>query len=286
LNADTKFEGLLHLDARTATRSGGASDRFAGDYSPTPVRRGSIIHQAAEEICRLIEGRRLRAGDRLPPETALSEMLALSRNSVREAIRMLHGLGVVEKSTGRGAVVTAASTASWGIIDDAALIEASEVANEVRILTMKKCVTLAAKRLTAAELDRLRQEFAALEAASASGDRQAAKHAHDTFYGIVLAGARNALLVSIFKQADSARLTTLSLPADKTFVAEEHLEDHRALLEALLKRDGAAAAQAAQRHYLGLGRLIKLVVAQSAHATPGDRARAKGSKGKMQKASR
>jgi DNA-binding FadR family transcriptional regulator len=250
----------------------------AGDYSPTPVQRGSIIHQAAEEICRLIDGKMLRAGDRLPPETALSEMLGLSRNSVREAIRMLHGVGVIEKSTGRGAVVTTTSTAGWGIIDDAALIEASEVANEVRLLIMKKCVLLAASRLAVRELDRLRSEFETIESAVASGDHMAAKRAHDTFYGIVLAGARNPLLASIFKQADSARLTTLSLPSNKTFVAEQHLAHHRALLEALLKRDGAAAAQAVHKHYSGLGRLVKLVVAQSAHGAQSDRGQAKGRK--------
>jgi GntR family transcriptional repressor for pyruvate dehydrogenase complex len=230
-----------------------------GEYSPAPVKRGSIISQAAEEICRLINGKGLKPGDALPPETQLSAMLAISRNSVREAIRMLHGLGVVEKSAGHGAVVSAASTAGWGVVDEATLIEAAEVANEVRILTMEKCVALAAERLTDEELDHLARTFAELERSIAREDRAAAKQAHDSFYGLILAGARNSLLVSMFRQADSARLTTLYRPADKTFIADQHLKHHRTLLRALIRRDAAAAARAARKHYLALGQMIKLV---------------------------
>jgi len=75
-------------------------------YSPAPIRRESVISQAAQEICRVFEAERLSAGEALPPETRLSELLGISRNSVREALRVLHGLGYVEKAAGRRVVVT------------------------------------------------------------------------------------------------------------------------------------------------------------------------------------
>ena len=77
-------------------------------YGPSPIQRDSVISQAAQEICRIIEAERLAPGDALPPETRLSQMLGISRNSVREALRVLHGLGYVEKAAGRRVVVTAA----------------------------------------------------------------------------------------------------------------------------------------------------------------------------------
>lgn len=237
------------------------------EYTPVPVKRGSIINQAAEEICRLIDGTALRPGDAIPPETTLSAMLGLSRNSIREAIRMLHGLGVIEKKTGRSAVVTSASTAGWGIVDEAALLEAAEVANDVRVLTMQKCASLAAMRMSDEDLRRLAQEYDALTAAVQADDRAAAKRAHDAFYGLILAGAGNPLLVAMFKQADTARLTTLSVPASKTFVSRQHLDHHRALLTALSKRDSAGAASAARRHYASLGRMIRLVTARPARSS-------------------
>ena len=56
-------------------------------YGPSPIKRDSVISQAAQEICRIIEAERLAPGDTLPPETRLSQMLGISRNSVREALR-------------------------------------------------------------------------------------------------------------------------------------------------------------------------------------------------------
>jgi DNA-binding GntR family transcriptional regulator len=71
------------------------------------IRRDSVISQAVQEIRRYIEAQRLSPGEALPPETRLSQMLGISRNSLREALRVLHGLGHVEKIAGRGNVVTA-----------------------------------------------------------------------------------------------------------------------------------------------------------------------------------
>src|ERR1700719_1795961 len=100
-------------------------------YNPSPIRRESVISQAAQEICRFIEAERLAAGEGLPPETRLSQMLGISRNSVREALRVLHGLGYVEKAAGRRVVVTTGSSGK-GIFDERVIVEAAPVANEVR----------------------------------------------------------------------------------------------------------------------------------------------------------
>jgi len=66
----------------------------------------------------------------------------------------------------------------------------------------------------------------------------------------------------MFLQADSARLTKLSSPSHKTFLSKRHLEQHRAVLTALLARDGAAAAKAVRSHYAILRQMIDLVTAR------------------------
>jgi DNA-binding FadR family transcriptional regulator len=233
-------------------------------YSPAPVKRGSIVTQAADEICRLIDGTSLKAGDSLPPETQLSEMLGISRNSVREALRVLHGLGVIEKAAGRGAIISASSTAGFALVDETALIEAAPIANEVRSLTMQKCAAMAAERLRDTDLEELGRTFTALEAAINADDQVGAKRAHEAFYGMILKGARNPLLASMFMQADSARLTKLSSPSHKTFLSKRHLEQHRAVLAALMQRDGSAAAKAVRSHFLNLRQMIELVTGRSA----------------------
>ena len=101
-------------------------------YGPSPIKRDSVISQAAQEICRIIEAERLTPGDTLPPETRLSQMLGISRNSVREALRVLHGLGYVEKAAGRRVVVTAGAQGGKSMFDESVLLEAAPIANQVR----------------------------------------------------------------------------------------------------------------------------------------------------------
>src|SRR5580700_11738040 len=124
-------------------------------YDPAPIRRDSVITQAAQEICRLIEAERLGPGDALPTESRLAQMLGVSRNSVREALRVLHGLGYVEKSDGRRVVVTAAAQGGKSMFDESVLLEAAPIANEVRSHIAQKCAELAAERLTPAEITEL-----------------------------------------------------------------------------------------------------------------------------------
>ena len=199
-------------------------------YGPSPIKRDSIISQAAQEICRIIEAERLAPGDTLPPETRLSQMLGISRNSVREALRVLHGLGYVEKAAGRRVVVTAGAQGGKSMFDESVLLEAAPIANQVRSHIAQKCAELSAERMTAAELAELAGALAALEQAIARQDLAAAKAAHDAFHGLLLASARNPLLVAMFNQAQVARLSNIS-PEHKSFYDPRHLARAHLLAE-------------------------------------------------------
>ena len=227
-------------------------------YSPSPIRRESVISQAAQEICRYIEAEKLGAGDARPPETRLSQMLGISRNSVREALRVLHGLGHVEKAAGRRVVVTSGAQGGKSMFDESVLLEAAPVANEVRSHIAQKCAELSAERLTAAEIGELERALVALEEAIARADMAAAKAAHDAFHGLLLASARNPLLVAMFNQAQVARLSNVS-PEHKGFSDPRHLAHHRALLRALKKRDARAASAVVRKHFQSLGLMLEFV---------------------------
>jgi DNA-binding FadR family transcriptional regulator len=231
-------------------------------YDPAPIRRDSVITQAAQEICRLIEAERLGAGDALPPETRLAAMLGVSRNSVREALRVLHGLGYVEKAAGRRVIVTAAAPGGKGLFDEGVIIEAAPIANDVRSHIAQKCAELAAARLSAAEFTAMEDALAALEDAIARKDLGAAKSAHDAFHGVFLAGARNPLLVTMFNQAQGARLSNVS-PKHNSFYDPRHLEQHRALLRSLRKRDGRAARAVVRKHFQSLGLMLEVAARTS-----------------------
>lgn len=67
-----------------------------------PVRRSRLYEDIVRQIQDLIADRHLQPGDRLPGERELAEVLSVSRQSVREALRVLDYIGVVEVHPGEG----------------------------------------------------------------------------------------------------------------------------------------------------------------------------------------
>ncbi|QBI18533.1 FadR family transcriptional regulator [Egibacter rhizosphaerae] len=67
-----------------------------------PVERRRAYQEVVAQIQQEILAGRLRSGDRLPGERQLSEMLGVSRSSVREALRVLETLDIVRARTGTG----------------------------------------------------------------------------------------------------------------------------------------------------------------------------------------
>lgn len=68
------------------------------------IRRQKVYEAVAEQIERLIL-RKLKPGDKLPSERELTETLQVSRSSIRDAIRSLELMGLVEPRQGAGTIV-------------------------------------------------------------------------------------------------------------------------------------------------------------------------------------
>jgi GntR family transcriptional regulator, transcriptional repressor for pyruvate dehydrogenase complex len=74
--------------------------------SSEPAIKQRIGQQVVSRILELVRTGNLRPGDRLPPERELIEIFRISRPSLREALRALSILGVIESRHGGGAFVT------------------------------------------------------------------------------------------------------------------------------------------------------------------------------------
>lgn len=71
-----------------------------------PLSRPPLLHVTVQESLRnYIEANSLKAGDPLPPETFLAQQLGVGRNSVREAIKALESIGILETRRGIGVFV-------------------------------------------------------------------------------------------------------------------------------------------------------------------------------------
>jgi DNA-binding FadR family transcriptional regulator len=81
-----------------------------------PPRRRRLHQDVAEQLRDAILDGRFRAGDKLPPERELAEEFEVNRTSVREAIKVLEGLGLVVVRQGDGATVQPLVDASFDVL--------------------------------------------------------------------------------------------------------------------------------------------------------------------------
>ena len=70
-----------------------------------PIETSKIYMQVIDQITALLRNETLKRGDRLPPEAQIAQQLGVSRPSVREALKALEALGIIESKAGVGSFV-------------------------------------------------------------------------------------------------------------------------------------------------------------------------------------
>ena len=129
----------------------------------TPCRRRRIHEDVAQQLRDAILDGRFRSGEKLPPERELAAEFGVNRTSVREAIKVLEGLGLVQVRQGDGVTVRPLIDASFDILPpmifhggriDALLV--AELA-EVMMPLLFEMARLAVARRRPGQLDALRR---------------------------------------------------------------------------------------------------------------------------------
>ena len=77
------------------------------------IKRVTLVDQAAMQLKKYISEKRLIAGDKLPSEAELTEMLGVNRFTVRMALQKLSALGLIETKVGEGSFVKDYSITSY-----------------------------------------------------------------------------------------------------------------------------------------------------------------------------
>lgn len=207
---------------------------------------------------------RLRIGDRLPGERALAETLGVSRSSLREALRVLEALGSVRSATGSGPQSGTIITAS-----------------PEQALSLALKLQLATSHVThhhIAETRLLLETWAAQHSDPGRGDWGQAAHlldrmneqelsiegflAYDADFHVTLARSAANPLISTLMEAlrlsivEHTAAAAHSLP-DWAGTAARLRDEHRVILETLLKGDGMVAAELLRAHIEGYDREVE-----------------------------
>ena len=210
------------------------------------VQRHPLAEQAAELLLDRIRTGEWPLGHRLPGETTLAVQLGIGRSTLREAIRVLAGKGVLASRQGAGVFVTALDTREdWDIVLRRAAIVS---VLEARIAIEVEAAALAAIRRTPADLRAIRR---ALTARAAAGHTVSTLVDADTaFHRAVVVAAHNDVLTQLFdtflprsRTAMVDMLHIRPLPAPD----EDHAA-HERLTEAIAAHAPEAAATHSRVH--------------------------------------
>lgn len=160
----------------------------------TIVRRESLAEQAAALLLARIVAGEWEVGGKLPGETTLAPQLGVGRSTAREAIRLLAGRGVLATRQGSGVFVTA--TDAPGTWDDVVRRADIVAVLEARTAIEVEAASLAARRRTATDLDRLGQTLAARD----RGRADVVTHVETdrAFHRAIVAAAHNPVLLDLF----------------------------------------------------------------------------------------
>jgi len=212
------------------------------------VRRNKVYEEVAKQIERLILNK-LKPGDKLPSERELAEMLRVSRSSIRDAIRGLELMGLVEPRQGAGTIVRELSTESLVNPFANALMRRQEMVSE--LLDFRKMLEppLAARAATHASPEEISEMDEILQ-------RQEAKLFHDEtciaedaefHYNVALASGNSVVLKVLDILMDLLR-DTRERSLQVKGRAQKSLAGHRRILAAIKRHDGEAAKVAMRRH--------------------------------------
>jgi DNA-binding FadR family transcriptional regulator len=211
-----------------------------------PARAATLSAQVARQFEQLITSGEWPVGKRIPPETELVARLGLSRNTVREALRSLVHLGMLEAKVGDGTYVRALSELEAPMVRRVHRARLDE-ALELRAMLEKASAGLAAQRRSPDEATRLRQLAQQLRAASNVEDRAAYAEIDSQLHNSIVRSAGNELLAEVYQHLGGALKLSMAPELWDQALAVEELEHHEALVKAIVDKKPEAAEAAASR---------------------------------------
>lgn len=216
--------------------------------------RAPLLHQSVRDALRLfIVENNLQAGDALESENELAAHLGVSRNSMREAIKGLESVGILETRRGLGVFVSSFSfnplleSLPYGLMRD---LKRLQELLDIRQALEESMIGNAIEQMTEADLRSLESALQAMEARADAGEPFSDEDRE--FHRCLLASLHNETLIKlldVFWLAFSHASTQASILSSEPLST---YHDHAAIVEAVAERNAERARTALVEHYRGI----------------------------------
>ena len=199
----------------------------------------AVTDEAIDKIKGMLLREELKAGDRLPPEKELAERLGLSRNSLREAVKALELIRVLDVRRGDGTYVTSldANLLNGAVAFIVELHQDRSVLElfEVRRILEPASGFMAASRISAEELQSLRATMEGID--ETTGIEELVAHDLD-FHRIIGQAAGNEYLGSLVEALSGSTVRArIWRGLTQDHAVARTLAEHQAIADALERGD-------------------------------------------------
>lgn len=241
--------GARRTPRRSGSRPRVATARVARSLG-VPVGKDSVVSLAIARIKDALLRKDLRPGDYLPSETELTRTLGIGKSSVREAVKMLQAMGVVEVRRGQGTVVRRhpgpdyISPLVFQLIMEAGY---PDDLVELRLMFEPAFSVMAMERATAEDHERIRRAMERLERSVRSGTPGADDDI--AFHLAILKATKNPLVIRIGETI--FQLFKPSISVSMQHIARRAVQDHRRIFDAFRSGDAAQLRAAVVKSYDG-----------------------------------
>lgn len=208
-------------------------------------RRTGLIDAAVEKLTARISAGEWPVGSRIPPEPALSDLLGVGRNTVREAVQSLVHAGLLERRQGSGTYVLSTSEGAVTMGRHIADARRRDVVEVRRALEME-AARLAARRRSATDASSLVDLRERREEAYRSGVVDDMVDSDLALHRAIVRTAGNPVLTSLYDNLIEAIGENIRF----NFVTDTHAADaHDGLVQAIVAGDETRAVEETS-HYL------------------------------------
>ena len=233
-----------------------------------PLYEKRMFEEISDHIRELIYAKKLKPGDKLPPERELAEKFRAGRTAVREGLRFLEQSGLISVKQGRegGSFVNNVNTSivsnSLSDVIRRADIELDHL-TEVRIGIEKLVIGVAMPRITESELVRLKQHIddavGIMEESVQHGkplDFNRWAESNMQFHLVLARATRNPLYEMILESLMNVVRTFLTDLSIRSEFLHDHIREHKAIYEAVKDKDLRLAERRIEEHNLQVGKSL------------------------------
>lgn len=218
-----------------------------------PIKSAKVYEQVVEQIKLLILKGVLKKGDKLPTERDLAEQLEVSRTSVREALRALEVIGLIESKQGAGNYIRENFDGSlFEPLSTLFMLDNGKAEDilEFRELLELQTVVLAAKRIEPEEIAELKNIIEGLKQCQEEDERI---HFDKQFHYFIAKASKNILILNVLEVLSQLIDEFIRDSRNKIYKAHKTWNNlnvhHEKILGALEKGDSQEAYAAMKAHF-------------------------------------